>query len=95
MSTEKLDENEIKRYRDYFFGAVDEYRIALSRGGKGYQLSPGQKDKPLSYFMYPYAEIDGKGVEWLAAQKELKYQISYYDNHQQRVSRNDYNEGQK
>jgi len=94
MSTEKLDKNEIKRYRDYFFGAVDEYRIALSRGGKGYHLSPSQKDKSLSYFMYPYAEIDGKGVEWLAAQKELKYQISYYDN-QQRVSHNDYNEGQK
>lgn len=73
----ELKDAETKKYRDYYFGAVDEYRIALSRGGKGRVLSPAQKDVPLSYFMYPYAEIDGKGVEFIAAQKELKYKISF------------------
>ena len=61
----------------YYFGAVDEYRVALSRGGKGRVLSPAQEDALLFYFMYPYAEIDGKGVEFIAAQKELKYKISF------------------
>ena len=73
----ELKDAETKKYRDYYFGAVDEYRIALSRGGKGRVLSPAQKDEPLSYFMYPYAEIDGKGVEFIAAHKELKYKITF------------------
>ena len=73
----ELKDAETKKYRDYYFGAVDEYRVALSRGGKGRVLSPAQKDAPLPYFMYPYAEIDGKGVEFIAAQKELKYKISF------------------
>lgn len=79
MLVEKLDLShpKTKEYRDYFFGAVDEYRIALNRGGKGRILNPPQKAEPLTYFMYPYAEIDGKPVEWLAAQKELKYEIIF------------------
>ncbi|MDP2682251.1 MAG: transglutaminase domain-containing protein [Deltaproteobacteria bacterium] len=81
MLTEKLElikDAKTKEYRDYYFGAVDAYRIVLTRGAKGYSLSPAQKDGVLPYgFMYPYAEIDGKAVEWLAAQKELKYKITF------------------
>ncbi|MBI3813457.1 MAG: transglutaminase domain-containing protein [Nitrospinae bacterium] len=78
MLTEKLDLEQARKYRDYYFGAVDEYRIALTRGTKGYCLSPPQKGGPIPYgFMYPYAEVDGKPLEWLAAQKELKYQITF------------------
>ena len=78
MLTENLDLKAAQKYRDYYFGAVDEYRIALTRGGKGYTLNPAQKAGPIPYgFMYPYAEIDGKAVEWLAAQKELKYKITF------------------
>jgi transglutaminase-like putative cysteine protease len=63
--------------REYYFGAVDEYRIALGRGGRHYYLNPRQKNGPLNYFMYPYAEVDGKALEWLAAQKTLKYEITF------------------
>jgi hypothetical protein len=78
MFTENLDLKGAQKYRDYYFGAVDEYRIALTRGEKGYTLNPSQKAGPIPYgFMYPYAEIDGKAVEWLAAQKELKYKITF------------------
>ncbi|MBI5327740.1 MAG: transglutaminase domain-containing protein [Deltaproteobacteria bacterium] len=80
MLTEKLGLRDAKarEYRNYYFGAVDAYRIILTRGAKGYYLSPPQKEAPLSYgFMYPYAEVDGKAVEWLAAQKELKYKITF------------------
>ncbi len=51
--------------------------VALARGGKGYFPSPHQNDGPLNYFMYPYAEVDGKALDWLAAQKNLRYSISY------------------
>ncbi|MBI5893619.1 MAG: transglutaminase domain-containing protein [Deltaproteobacteria bacterium] len=80
MLVEKLELNneKTKKYRDYYFGAVDEYRIVLSRGAKGYNLNPPQKSGAIPYgFMYPYAEIDGKPVEWLAGQKELKYKITF------------------
>ncbi|MBI5681750.1 MAG: transglutaminase domain-containing protein [Deltaproteobacteria bacterium] len=80
MLVEKLemDNPKTKEYRNYYFGAVDEYRIVLSRGTKGYNLNPPQKGGTIAYgFMYPYAEIDGKPVDWLAGQKELKYKITF------------------
>lgn len=77
MLTKNLNLKEAEPYREYFFGAVDEYRIVLGKGGRGIHLSPRISDGPLNYFMYPYAEVDGKALEWLAAQKELKYRITF------------------
>lgn len=77
MLTNNLDLKSAQSYIDYYFGAVDEYRIAIARGGRGYYLNPRQNDKPLNYFMYPYAEVNGKALDWLAAQKELKYKVIF------------------
>ena len=59
----KLEKNptsdELENKRKYFFGAVDESRIALN-SGKNIRLNPPQNGQPLLYFMYPYAEADGK-----------------------------------
>ncbi len=77
MLTNNLDLKGAQSYIDYYFGAVDEYRIAVAKGGRGYYLSPRQNDKPLNYFMYPYAEVNGKALDWLAAQKELKYKVTF------------------
>jgi len=75
----KLDDksDEAAKYREYYFNGLDPYRIAVATGGRGYFLNPRQKSGPLNYFMYPFAEVDGKAVEWLAAQKELKYKITF------------------
>lgn len=51
--------------RDYFFGAHDDNRVMFSRG-RDIRLNPAQQGEPLNYFVYPYAEVDGKafaGVE--------------------------------
>ncbi len=64
-------------YREYYFGTVDENRVVLGRGGRGVSLVPKLRDAPLNYFMYPYAEVDGKALPWLAAQKGLKYSVSF------------------
>jgi hypothetical protein len=40
-------------------------------------LTPKQAGGPINYFMYPYAEVDGKPLEWLAAQKDLKYKVTF------------------
>jgi len=45
--------------REYFFGAHDENRVELSKG-RDLLLDPKQQDERLNYFVYPYAEVDGK-----------------------------------
>ena len=45
--------------REYFFGAHDENRVEFSRG-RDLVLNPPQAGEPLNYFVYPYAEADGK-----------------------------------
>jgi hypothetical protein len=45
--------------RDYFFGAHDVNRVQFTTG-RDIRLRPAQKGDPLNYFIYPYAELDGK-----------------------------------
>ncbi|MGH9830803.1 MAG: transglutaminase-like domain-containing protein, partial [Blastocatellia bacterium] len=44
---------------DYFFGALDQNRVRFS-GGRDLVLSPAQSGGAINYFVYPYAELDGK-----------------------------------
>src|SRR6202023_1645486 len=46
--------------KDYFFGGHDADRIQFSMG-RDLKLNPAQQGEPLNYFVYPYAEVDGKG----------------------------------
>nr|WP_262907597.1 transglutaminase domain-containing protein [Hymenobacter sp. BT770] len=48
--------------RNYFFGAHDENRVEFTRG-RDVVLAPRQAAAPLNYFVYPYAEADGKPLE--------------------------------
>ena len=45
--------------KDYFYGRHDENRLEFSRG-RQVRLLPAQKGAPLNFFIYPYAEVDGK-----------------------------------
>ena len=45
--------------REYFFGTHDENRMEFSKG-RDIILAPRQNGEPLNYFVYPYAEVDGK-----------------------------------
>ena len=58
--------------REYFFGAHDENRIELTRG-RDVALVPRQQGDPLNYFIYPYAEADGRVFSGTA------YEIGYRD----------------
>lgn len=49
---------------DYFFGATDQNRVMFTLG-RDIRLKPGQKGEPLNYFVYPYAELDGKPFDGL------------------------------
>ena len=50
--------------RDYFFGAHDANRVFFTYG-RDLRLSPEQQGDPLNYFIYPYAELNGKPVSGL------------------------------
>jgi len=58
--------------RDYFFGATDQNRVMFSLG-RDIRLKPAQKREPLNYFVYPYAELDGKPFT------QLKNEYSFRD----------------
>jgi transglutaminase-like putative cysteine protease len=53
-----------KDKRDYFFGAIDTNRLMMSLG-RDIRLNPPQQGDPLNYFVYPYAELDGKAFSGL------------------------------
>ena len=57
--------------RDYFFGHHDENRLEFSRG-RHLTLVPAQQGPPLNFFVYPYAEVDGKPHE--AIEREVDIQ---------------------
>jgi transglutaminase-like putative cysteine protease len=79
MLVEKIDINDAKTkaYRDYFWGGVDPYRVAIARG-RDLRLNPLQDGDPLNTFGYPYAEIGGKAVDFYNP-SAFMYRISYRD----------------
>lgn len=59
--------------REYFFGHHDENRIEFTKG-RDLTLTPKQHGDPLNYFIYPYAEVDGKafaGTEYKVTYRDL------------------------
>jgi hypothetical protein len=65
--------------REYFFGAHDENRVEFTRG-RDLTLEPRQAGDLLNYFIYPYAEVDGRahaGVEKSFAYRDLTPQSAY------------------
>lgn len=57
---------------DYFFGATDQNRVMFSMG-RDIRLKPAQKGDALNFFVYPYAELDGKPFT------SVKYEYSFRD----------------
>ncbi len=48
--------------KNYFFGAHDDNRVQFTVG-RDIRLDPAQQGEPLNYFIYPYAEVDGKPLK--------------------------------
>ncbi len=51
--------NKNPKMKEYYFGNLTENRVAFSTG-RDITLEPKQDGPPLNYFVYPYAEVDGK-----------------------------------
>ena len=72
----KITLEQAKPLREYYFGAVDESRIAIGTG-RDLVLNPPQSGEPLNYFMYPYAEADGKPLNEDLYGFDLGYKITF------------------
>ncbi len=70
------DPRDVKDIVEYFFGAVDENRIAY-HSGKDITLSPPQKGARLLYFMYPYTEVDGRTLNEDLYGFNIGYKITF------------------
>ncbi|KYK32943.1 MAG: hypothetical protein AYK22_06775 [Thermoplasmatales archaeon SG8-52-3] len=77
MLNENLDINDTKvvEARNYYFGGQTETYIDLSTG-RDVILNPNQDAGPLNYFMYPYAEVNGKPLDFIS-QEYLKYKVTF------------------
>lgn len=62
-----------KQKADYFFGALDINRVQFTQG-RDLELAPPQDLHPLNYFIYPYAELDGK--EFVRIDRKFSYEDS-------------------
>jgi transglutaminase-like putative cysteine protease len=72
----KLGTPETKKYRQYFWGGIDAYRVKLSTG-RDLTLNPRQAGKPVNYLMYPFAQVGGTTLDWLDP-KTFNYTIRWY-----------------
>ena len=75
MLAQNLDLVAAKPVREYFFGGLDQFRIQLQRGGRGLDFPEGNAEK-VNYFMYPYAEVDGKPLDYCQP-ATFRYGISF------------------
>ncbi|MCR5347614.1 MAG: transglutaminase family protein [Fretibacterium sp.] len=67
MLIEKIEKvADAQKWADFFWGGDSLFRIALNRDTRETVLSDTTAKTPLTYFMYPYAEIDGKAVDWFS-----------------------------
>jgi len=77
MLVEHLKLEDVKEFRAYSFGAVDQYRIVLERGGRGISFIDSQTGtKALNYFMYPYAEVNGQALDYFDP-KSFRYSVHF------------------
>ncbi|GFE56266.1 transglutaminase-like domain-containing protein [Geobacter sp. AOG1] len=62
-----------KTRKEYYFGNLCENRVEFTRG-RDILLKPPQQEDRLNYFIYPYAELDGKPydkMEWSFSFREI------------------------
>ncbi len=71
----KLGDKKTQEYREYFWGAWDQYRVQIAVG-RDLELNPAQQGKPLNTFGYPYAEVGGEVLDWYKPET-FKYTITY------------------
>ncbi len=72
----KLGEKAAEDWREFFWGGDDLFRITLNKDSRGVNLTPAQKGGPINYFMYPFAQVDGRTLNYFDP-ASFKYSVTY------------------
>lgn len=77
MLIEKLELKDAatKKHIEFFWNGDDLFRIALNRGEHAAKLI-GMQGEAIGYFMYPYAEVDGKALDYFAP-KDFSFAVNF------------------
>ena len=59
-----LDSPKAKESTEFFWNGDDLFRIIMSRADRGLTFKPAQQGEALDYFMYPFAQVDGKSLDY-------------------------------
>ena len=76
LKRKTTDLNDVRDLVEFYFGGIDQYRVAYQTG-RDITLNPPQNDMTLNYFMYPYAEADGKALNEDLFGQNLGYTITF------------------
>lgn len=75
MLADNIELKDAGKLKEFFWGGDDLFRIALHRDARGIVLSKATNRNPLTYFMYPYAEVDGEPKDFFSPQ-DFAYKVS-------------------
>lgn len=70
----ELKDADAKKWREFFWNGDDLFRIALNKESRGVTLTPPQQGQPVSYFMYPFGQVDGETLNYFDP-KNFSYKV--------------------
>lgn len=76
MLEHKMELKDAGQWKKFFWGGDDLFRVALEEDARGVVFNPPQKGGPLDYFMYPFAQVDGKSLDYLSP-KDFSYTVAF------------------
>lgn len=72
----KLGDKDTAMWREFFWGGDDLLRVTLEKGARGVLFNPPQQGGLVNYFMYPFAQVDGRTLNCLDA-KDFSYTVDF------------------
>lgn len=76
MLFNKLTLKDADKWREFFWGGDDLFRIVLEKDARGVTFQPKQNGKAINYFMYPFAQVDGVTLNYFDP-KHFVYSVSF------------------
>lgn len=76
MLVHNLELKDAGDWRKFFWGGDDLFRVVLEKNARGVALEPPQEGKPVNYFMYPFAQVDGNTLNYFDP-KAFSYSVTY------------------
>lgn len=76
MLVHDLELKDANKWREFFWGGDDLFRIVLEKDARGVVFQPGQKGSPLNYLMYPFGQVDDETLNYFDP-KNFVYSVSF------------------